>query len=104
MNIVIAIHFITVAKSKMYQQGVKVLPRVEKVNPEAILFTPMQYILLFGTVIQCIAPTTCNNKMYNISDFLLFPAEKNVLGLRPCSFYSSLEPVKSQKFYTLHIV
>ena len=35
----------------------------------------MQYILLFATVIKCIAPQTFNHIMYNISDFLLVPAK-----------------------------
>ena len=91
--------FITVAKSKMYWQGVKSIALVlkKKVSPEAILFTPMQYILLFAAVIKCIAHPTFNHIMYNIFDFLLVAAKKNVLGLHPCTFRSSLEPVKSQK-------
>ena len=40
-----------------------------KVSPEAVLFTPCQYILLFATV------TTFNYVIYNISDFLHFPAK-----------------------------
>ena len=37
--------------------------------------TPMDYVLLFATVIKCIAPRTFNHIMYNISVFLLIPAE-----------------------------
>jgi hypothetical protein len=45
---------------------------VYKVSPEAVLFTPCQYILLFATVVKDITPTTFNHVKYNISDFLHF--------------------------------
>ena len=46
-----------------------------RVSPEAVLFTPCQYILLFATVIKGITPTTFNHVIYKISDFLHFPAK-----------------------------
>ena len=76
----------------------------KNVSPEAILFTPMQYILIFATVMKGITPTTFNHVIYNISDFIHLKTKKNVLGLCPRTFYSSLENVKSQKRYTLYLV
>ena len=49
--------------------------RCKKVSPEAVLFTTCRYILLFATVLKCIAPLSFNHIMYYISDFLLVPAE-----------------------------
>jgi hypothetical protein len=53
---------------------------VYKVSPEAVLLTPCQSILLFITVIKGITPTTFNHVIYNISDFLHFPAEIFLAG------------------------
>ena len=54
-----------------------------KVISEAVLFTPFQYISLFGTVIKGIKPTTFNHVIYNISDFLHFLAEKKMYSGSP---------------------
>ena len=45
-----------------------------RVSPEAVLFVPCRCILLFAAVMGGIAPATFNHVMYNISDFLHFPA------------------------------
>ena len=60
-------------KVKSIGRELKVLLWCEKVSLEAILVTPMQYILLLATVIKCIAPTTFNHIINNIFDFLLAP-------------------------------
>ena len=57
--------------------------RLYKVSPEALLFTPCQYILLIATVIKDITPTTFNHVIYNISDFLHFPAEMKCTRAAP---------------------
>ena len=62
----------------------------------------MPHILLYATVMKCIVPPTFTHIMFNIYDFLLVPAKINVLGLSPHTLYSSLEPVESQKCYTLY--
>ena len=62
-------------KVKFIGREYKVLLWCKKESPEAILFTPMQYILLLATVIKFIAHTTFNHIMYNIFDFLLVPAK-----------------------------
>ena len=59
----------------MYTQGVQVLLLCKMASPEAILFTPIQYILLVATVTKCIGPPTSNHIIYTITDFLLVPAK-----------------------------
>ena len=74
----------------------------KKVSPEAILFTPMQYILLFATVIKCIAPPTFNHIMYYISDFLLVPAKIKCTPATPS--YILLLAGTSKKSEMLYII
>ena len=67
---------------------------VVKVSSEAILFTPLQYLLLFATVIKGIAPLHLTIKCVTFLTFYWF--QRAIKG--------TLEPVKSQKFYTLYKV
>ena len=63
LNVVGVIPFITVAKIKIYCMGVKSMASGLTLYTKAILFTPCQYILLFATVIKCIAYTIFNFSM-----------------------------------------
>ena len=69
----------------------------------------MQNNQLFPTLIKCIAHTTLTILYITFFKqqqkmFIVQATTKNLLGLRPRTFYSSLEPIKSQKCYTLCLV
>ena len=128
LNVVGVIPFITFSKSKIYWQGVKstasgktahscpiILNNSYNGVPPApgtgmaqsqglVLFTPCQYILLFSTVIKVITKTIFNHIMYNIFYFLLVPAKIKWPWAAPLYILFLLEPVNSQKCYTLYIV
>ena len=73
-----------------------------QVSPEAVLFTPCQYILLFATVLKGITPTTFNHVIYNISDFLHFPEE--IKCTRAVPLYILFLTGKCKKSEMLYII
>ena len=73
-----------------------------KVSPEAVLFTPCQYILLFATVIKGITQTPFNHVIHNISDFLHLPAK--IKCTRAAPSYILFLAGKCKKSEMLHII
>ena len=63
----------------------------------------MQYVLLFLTVIKCIAPPTLHHTMYNISEFLLVYAKIKCTRAAPLYIFF-LAGTSKKKCYTLYIV
>ena len=104
LNVVGFIPFITVVKSKMYWQGVKLLLQDLTFTPKAVLFTPFQYILLFATVIKGITPTTFNHVIYDISDFLHFSAEIKCSQAAPFYILFLARKCKMSEMYTFYLV
>ena len=105
LNIVFVIPFLQLQKVKCIGRELKEQLQVYKVSPEAVLLTPCQHILLFATVIKGIKPTTFIHVIYNISDFLHFPAELKCTRAAPLYFlFLAGKCKKSQKCYTLYLV
>ena len=75
-----------------------------KVSPDAVLFTPCQYILFFETVIKGKTPTTFNHVIYNISECLHFPVEIKCTRAAPSYILFLAGNCKNQKWNTLYLV